>query len=59
MSGLYFQGGKHFSTKVVLNKKIKKYIYIYMCVCVCVCQLNMKPANSYVLKERFLFHKRM
>ena len=41
MSGLYFQGGKHFSTKVVLNKKIKKYIYIYMSVCVrvrvCVC----------------------
>ena len=37
MSGLYFQGGKHFSTKVVLNKKIKKYTYIYVCVCVCVC----------------------
>ena len=39
MSGLYFQGGKHFSTKVVLNKTIKIYIYIYIykCVCVCVC----------------------
>ena len=37
MSGLYFQGGKHFSTKVVLNKTIKIYIYIYIYKCVCVC----------------------
>ena len=55
MSGLYFQGGKLLYKSCLKLKKKKIYIYIYIYIC----QLNRKPANNYVPKERYLFHKRM